>query len=62
MVEGIDREVNCMDGQTAQGALLTAGIGFLSSGMTLLLGERWWVGIIIAVVGAGFIFFREYVK
>ena len=47
---------------TAKGALLTAGIAFLSVGATFLTTDRWWVGIVIALSGAGFIFLREWIK
>jgi hypothetical protein len=51
-----------MNNATGKGALLTAGIAFMSVGVTFLTAEKWWIGIIIALVGAGFIFFREYIK
>ena len=47
---------------TGKGALLTAGIAFLSAGTTLLLTETWYIGVIVAVLGAVFIFIREYIK
>jgi hypothetical protein len=47
---------------TAKGVLLTAGIAFMSAGATFLTVEKWWIGIIVALVGAGFIFAREYIK
>jgi len=47
---------------TGKGTLLTAGIAFMGAGSTLLLTEKWYVGILMAIVGAGFIFLREYLK
>jgi hypothetical protein len=47
---------------TAKGTLLTAGIAFMSAGSTLILTEKWWIGVIMAVLGAGFIFLREVLK
>lgn len=47
---------------SAKGALLTAGIAFLSAAPTLLVTEKWWVGVIFAFVGVGIIFLREKLK
>jgi hypothetical protein len=47
---------------TAKGTLLTAGIAFMSAGSTLLLTEKWWIGAIVATIGAAFIFLREFLK
>jgi hypothetical protein len=47
---------------TAKGVLLTGAIAFMSAGATFLTIEKWWIGIIVALVGVGFIFAREYIK
>ena len=47
---------------TGKGALLTAGIAFLSVGVTMVNSEQWWVGLIIGGFGGGLIFLREYLK
>lgn len=47
---------------TAKGALLTAGVTMLSAGVSLLLTDKWAIGLVIELVGVGFLFAREYLK
>ena len=51
-----------MNTATGKGTLLTGGITLISAGATLLLTETWYIGLLLMVVGGGFIFAREFVK
>lgn len=51
-----------MESPTAKGALLTAGMTFMTAGGVLVTGKLIWEGVVVALVGAGFIFLREFLK
>lgn len=51
-----------MNTATGKGAFLTAGITFISTGTAMLTLEKWYIGVILALVGAAFIFGREFLK
>ena len=47
---------------TAKGSLLAIGITTMGAGSSLLLTEKWAIGLLLEIVGAAFIYFREYLK